>query len=184
MNTIPFLSNSKYILTILFTVLLVIACKEKTTGNTEVEVVNTETLEKTVSAGSIAFTNEETTKLFNGYLALKQTLVASNPEAAALAANELLNLPGVAGSDLESVLKEISIPDLAAQRKHFSVLGMALEPRIKSSISTGAIFKQYCPMAFQNTGGYWLSDSETIRNPYFGDAMLTCGTVSATWKSL
>jgi Cu(I)/Ag(I) efflux system membrane fusion protein len=32
-------------------------------------------------------------------------------------------------------------------------------------------------MAFNNEGAYWLSDSEQIRNPYFGDKMLTCGVV-------
>jgi Cu(I)/Ag(I) efflux system membrane fusion protein len=31
-------------------------------------------------------------------------------------------------------------------------------------------------MAF-DTGAYWISDSKEIRNPYFGDAMLTCGEV-------
>ena len=30
-------------------------------------------------------------------------------------------------------------------------------------------------MAFNNEGAYWLSDAEQIRNPYFGDKMLTCG---------
>jgi hypothetical protein len=35
-------------------------------------------------------------------------------------------------------------------------------------------------MAFNNTGGFWLSDSKTIRNPYFGDKMLTCGQVRET----
>ncbi|WP_420575297.1 DUF3347 domain-containing protein [Ekhidna sp.] len=38
-------------------------------------------------------------------------------------------------------------------------------------------YRQYCPMAFDNEGAYWLSNSEEILNPYFGDAMLTCGNV-------
>jgi hypothetical protein len=32
-------------------------------------------------------------------------------------------------------------------------------------------------MAMNNEGAYWLSTSEKIRNPYFGDQMLTCGSV-------
>jgi Cu(I)/Ag(I) efflux system membrane fusion protein len=32
-------------------------------------------------------------------------------------------------------------------------------------------------MAFNNSGAYWLSDNATIRNPYFGDKMLSCGSV-------
>jgi len=43
-------------------------------------------------------------------------------------------------------------------------------------------FYDYCPMAFNNEGAYWLSDQAAIRNPYFGDAMLTCGTVKETLK--
>jgi hypothetical protein len=32
-------------------------------------------------------------------------------------------------------------------------------------------------MAFDNRGAHWLSDESTIKNPYFGDKMLTCGSV-------
>ncbi|MEP4533906.1 MAG: efflux RND transporter periplasmic adaptor subunit, partial [Cyclobacteriaceae bacterium] len=38
-------------------------------------------------------------------------------------------------------------------------------------------YRQYCPMAFDNNGAFWLSDSDKILNPYFGDAMLTCGNI-------
>jgi Cu(I)/Ag(I) efflux system membrane fusion protein len=38
-------------------------------------------------------------------------------------------------------------------------------------------FRQFCPMAFDNSGGFWLSNSDEILNPYFGDIMLTCGNV-------
>ncbi len=36
---------------------------------------------------------------------------------------------------------------------------------------------QFCPMANNDKGAYWLSNEEKIRNPYFGDMMLTCGEV-------
>ena len=38
------------------------------------------------------------------------------------------------------------------------------------------VFVQHCPMADQNKGADWLSVQKNIRNPYFGDAMLTCGS--------
>ena len=41
---------------------------------------------------------------------------------------------------------------------------------------------QFCPMADNNKGAYWISDEEQIRNPYFGDAMLTCGEVKQIVK--
>jgi hypothetical protein len=37
-------------------------------------------------------------------------------------------------------------------------------------------------MARNNQGGFWLSDDEEIRNPYFGDKMLTCGSVTEKLK--
>lgn len=43
-------------------------------------------------------------------------------------------------------------------------------------------YRQYCPMAFDNKGAFWLSDSDKILNPYFGDAMLTCGNVEEELK--
>ena len=36
----------------------------------------------------------------------------------------------------------------------------------------------FCPMAFGNRGAYWLQDTESILNPYFGHAMLKCGKVT------
>lgn len=41
-------------------------------------------------------------------------------------------------------------------------------------------FVQQCPMANKNQGAIWLSDNQKIRNPYFGDVMLECGSVINT----
>lgn len=43
-----------------------------------------------------------------------------------------------------------------------------------------AIYVQHCPMADNNAGADWLSLDEQIRNPYFGDKMLKCGSVTDT----
>lgn len=43
------------------------------------------------------------------------------------------------------------------------------------------LYVQYCPMADNDTGGYWLSLEENIRNPYFGESMLQCGIVKKTY---
>ncbi len=39
------------------------------------------------------------------------------------------------------------------------------------------LYKQYCPMALNDKGAFWLSAQPAIRNPYFGDQMLACGEV-------
>ena len=38
------------------------------------------------------------------------------------------------------------------------------------------IYQAYCPMK----KAYWLSSQKDIKNPYFGNAMLTCGEVTET----
>ena len=43
-------------------------------------------------------------------------------------------------------------------------------------------FVQYCPMAMDNEGADWLSTEEQIRNPYFGDKMMKCGSVKRELK--
>jgi Cu(I)/Ag(I) efflux system membrane fusion protein len=39
------------------------------------------------------------------------------------------------------------------------------------------IFVQKCPMANNNKGAFWLSINKEIRNPYYGEQMMTCGSV-------
>jgi hypothetical protein len=52
---------------------------------------------------------------------------------------------------------------------------------VKSSkVVSGSLFVEYCPMANNNEGGFWLSNEKEIKNPYFGDMMLKCGSVKET----
>lgn len=39
------------------------------------------------------------------------------------------------------------------------------------------LYQQYCPLAFNDHGGYWLSLDTEIRNPYFGRLLMECGEV-------
>ncbi|WP_420575440.1 efflux RND transporter periplasmic adaptor subunit [Ekhidna sp.] len=62
------------------------------------------------------------------------------------------------------------------QRLAFADFSDALYSAIKMFGTTGeTIYYQYCPMARDNKGAYWLSAVKEIKNPYYGEAMLTCG---------
>jgi Cu(I)/Ag(I) efflux system membrane fusion protein len=37
-------------------------------------------------------------------------------------------------------------------------------------------------MAFKDKGAFWLSGEKEIKNPYFGEAMLTCGEVKEAFQ--
>ncbi len=70
-----------------------------------------------------------------------------------------------------------STEDIHRQRALFSMLTDKMEEMLDGSLTSGEIYKQFCPMAFNNTGGYWLSKEKEISNPYFGERMLKCGIV-------
>jgi hypothetical protein len=40
------------------------------------------------------------------------------------------------------------------------------------------IYRQYCPMALNDKGGYWMSKTNKKQNPYFGNEMLGCVEVT------
>ncbi len=87
-------------------------------------------------------------------------------------------------SPIQTSLKEIeATTDIEAQRKAFSSLSDNLYKSVKAyGLGGEEAFYEFCPMAFNNEGAYWLSDQEQIRNPYFGDKMLTCGSVKEKLK--
>ncbi len=66
--------------------------------------------------------------------------------------------------------------DIDAKRKQLNVITDNLWSLTRTVKYDGEkVYYQFCPMAFKNQGAYWLSNSRQIRNPYFGDKMLTCG---------
>ncbi len=67
--------------------------------------------------------------------------------------------------------------DIDHQREHFASLSNNLYEFLKAmKMNTTTVYEDYCPMK----KAYWLSESKEIKNPYFGDKMLTCGKVSET----
>lgn len=146
-----------------------------------------------------AFQNQ-LANVFTSYINLKDAFVASDPgkvqgEAKqteeAVAKVDMKLVSGAAHNDwmnylspIQSSLKEIQgSTDIEAQRKAFSSLSDNLYKSVKAfGLGGKEAFYEYCPMAFNNEGGYWLSEQEQIRNPYFGDKMMTCGQVKEKLK--
>jgi hypothetical protein len=158
-------------------VLNLMACKDagetnKVEQDTSKEL-NEEELSKTAE---LEFNNETSEQLFNSYLKVKDALVASNLKEANSGAKELKE---VLGEDLKTVAIIQNAKTLEEARAQMPRLSDEIEELVSSSITSGAIYKQYCPMALNNTGGYWLSSEEKILNPYFGDKMLKCGKIDS-----
>lgn len=120
-------------------------------------------------------------EIVQGYLKVKDALVASDPAAAQQAASELADRTQATNQPVAArhALALSGAEDLAAQRKIFQQLSAEVY-RVAKDYQPGeapTLYKQYCPMAFDDQGGYWLSAEKDIRNPYFGDKMLRCGEV-------
>lgn len=129
------------------------------------------------------------------YIVLKDALVAGNSEQASTASQNLekslmqvdmkllneneahmrwMSQLKAIENNTESILKSTKIE---MQRQYFKELSDALINAVQSFGINEKVFLEYCPMANDNKGAYWLSKEEKILNPYFGDAMLTCGEV-------
>jgi len=134
--------------------------------------------------GQVMFKDEKLGAAYAHYVHLKDALVTSKSDEAKKAASELqksLASLSNAKKATESASKIATTSDLDDQRKEFSSLSNEMTILVKASkLSMGAVYLEYCPMANNNEGAYWLSNEKQIKNPYFGDAMLKCGSVKET----
>ncbi len=68
--------------------------------------------------------------------------------------------------------------DVEAQRNQFDYLSQAMINSVRAFGTNGkTYYVQYCPMAKDNQGADWISTEAQIKNPYFGDKMMKCGSV-------
>ncbi len=63
------------------------------------------------------------------------------------------------------------------QREHFEMLSQDMYDLVKSFDRTQTLYKDFCPMANDNKGAFWISETKEIKNPYLGKKMPTCGEV-------
>lgn len=127
-------------------------------------------------------------KLLNCYYQLKDALVNSDAKSSSGAAQSFLqvllndNISSIS-ADLKSKLQKgaqsiAKSDNLEQQRKYFAGLSanmIALAKTVK--LSPQPVYEQYCPMQKAS----WLSNEKEIKNPYYGNAMLTCGSVKSTF---
>lgn len=128
----------------------------------------------------------DTAKVYQAYLAVKDALVETDGKAAQKAANELTTaLAPIKGCDeAEGLSKKIAgTDDVKSQRINFLQLSQDVIPLVKGiKNKTAPIYVAYCPMANVGNGGYWLSAQKEIKNPYYGNQMMDCGEVKEEIK--
>lgn len=133
-------------------------------------------------------------EVFDHYIHVKTALVNSNPREAKNGANAILQviknfdkslLPAEQKSAYDNSIGSLrtsasniaATGDIEKQREHFATLSNDAYELAKSFGAGKTIYHEHCPMAMNDKGAMWLSESKEVKNPYYGDKMLTCGTV-------
>lgn len=133
----------------------------------------------------IDFNDERIAAVYGHYTQVKTALVNTDAEEAKSGGEMLVEaLEGLENNSeaLQAAQTIANSEDVNAQRTAFLDLSKEVEEMVSGAIASGEIYKQYCPMAFDGKGGSWLSASKEVRNPYYGDKMLKCGSVRETIK--
>lgn len=138
------------------------------------------------------------TAVYRAYLKMKDAFVDSDVKKAGLAAKETAKtlesvdmklLKGnahVVWMDQQKKMEQaihtiVQSADPEKQRVALAAFSPALYESIKAfGLDRTTAYYQYCPMAINNKGAYWLSDRKEIRNPYMGKEMLSCGETRET----
>lgn len=145
-------------------------------------------LNETKETVAITFKTETATQVHQAYLELKGALVNTDAKEAATAASDFIQMLSTLEKSAVVIRLSKDLEVIAAsqeagvQRATFEEISKKVETYLVEEIATGTLIKQYCPMAFDGKGAYWLSDSKEVRNPYFGNVMLTCGVVDKEIK--
>lgn len=139
---------------------------------------------------------DQLTELAKTYLKLKDVLVKTDSAAAEKAAEvfsrqlDKIDMSLLKGDAHTFWMKQLdglrshsiqiaSGMEMEKKREQFSFLSIAMIASVQAlGVSGDTLYIQHCPMALDWEGADWLSEQEAIRNPYFGDKMLKCGSVT------
>jgi Cu(I)/Ag(I) efflux system membrane fusion protein len=139
---------------------------------------------------------KEISSLLEPYLAVAEALASDDIETArrsvavlgeALGAVRATSLKAEqrglwrrASGSLRNALESIgNATNLEEARRPFALLSDQTIKLLRRFGHAGPddLVEVHCPMAFANRGADWIQRGETIRNPFFGSAMLRCGDV-------
>ncbi|RXG12691.1 DUF3347 domain-containing protein [Leeuwenhoekiella aestuarii] len=164
---------------------LVLACGEKKSNQKMVTVDQEEGTHELAYSGAkrdAEFRNAEVAQVYDDYNALKIALVNTDAEAAQTLAQKLVI--SIEAVEVEAGLMKAAeaianSENINEQRAQFENLTAGVKTLVEENITSGTLYYQYCPMAFDGKGAYWIANEKKVFNPYFGDVMLNCGTVDS-----
>jgi len=147
------------------------------------------------SAADDSKTQDAFREVLHDYIELKNALASDDSSKAAQAGNAMLGSTDAlshstltpeqakivkeVGADLRENAEHIgdNAGKIEHQREHFVMLSKDMDDLLATFKSDRKLYQDFCPMADGNKGAIWISETKEIKNPYFGKAMATCGTV-------
>ena len=148
------------------------------------------------TASAFAQEKNPLSPILTAYLGIKDALVTGDANLASSHASEFLlaidavdmnKLPAKDHSSFMTLKDKLGfdarhiseMKKLDHQREHFATLSNNMYTLAKSArLSSEPVYKDFCPMKKSS----WLSMDKDIKNPYYGNAMLTCGQITETIK--
>jgi Cu(I)/Ag(I) efflux system membrane fusion protein len=136
--------------------------------------------------------------VFDQYIALKDAFVQSDvkkvKQAAQKVQQSLANVDtklltgeahiqwmDISGNMDDQIKLIVSSDKIEEQRLAFSAFSDQFYKAVKTFGLMGkTAYYQFCPMAKDGKGAYWLSEKQKIMNPYFGSKMIDCGETRET----
>ena len=139
------------------------------------------------SFGQDSQQQNQLSQLLTQYYSIKDALVAGNGDNASASAEQFIKTLNsvdykvISEGNVNALLKDATYLSqtkvVKKQRDQFANLSTNMAALAKAvKLSTEPIYQVYCPMKKAN----WLSSEQTIKNPYYGNAMLSCGKVVET----
>jgi len=135
--------------------------------------------------------------MINNYYGVKDALVNTNGAKADEAASKLMSAaeiflaqdssaklnPQLRGNAQDIMKKSeaittIKVDSIEAKRLEFAGISESLyKLATAAKLRHAGVYKEFCPMAFDHKGAFWLSNESEIKNPYYGKVMMECGEV-------
>jgi hypothetical protein len=141
---------------------------------------------------------DQVSTVYQAYLQVKDHLLAGHADAAKESAQMVVNVVSkVDASKLSSEQKAFfdqqagmvkehaqaiaNTGNVEEQRSHLDMFSTSTYSLVKAfKANSETLYLQHCPMANQDKGGYWISQTSEVKNPYFGNKMLKCGETMET----
>lgn len=137
--------------------------------------------------------------VFDNYFVVKDAMISSDGNTTSIASKELLTAINNVKMDkldmdvhrvwmkIVNQIKEdaehiADTKDIKHQRDHFTTLSKDIYALLKVAKYEVPVYFQHCPMYNDGKGANWLSKENEVKNPYYGNRMLTCGKTVETIK--